>query len=615
MKLRYSLPLLALLAATVPEAGCVSVVDEGKPRALGTHVGDWRDEVIYQVLVDRFANGDVNNDFRVQPGYLARYQGGDWKGLEDHLDYFTELGVTTLWISPIVKNVDTDADVDGYHGYWAQDLTQLNPHFGDIASLRSLINHAHARDMKIVLDIVTNHMGQVFFYDINLNGHPDIYIGGSGTRSPVTRTTEFDPDFDPRGVQAFTSLGEAGRAPIIFINDPSINRVPPAGILGTAGAYHGFGRTLDYTKHDQLLLGDFPGGLKDIATELPEVRRELIDDYAKWVEKLDLDGFRIDTVKHVENEFWLEFAPAIRKRLAPQGKRNFLMFGEAFDGDDKLLGSFTQPGMLDSVFYFSQYYEVIDRLFMRAHTDKYDVDEKLGGVATTKGIQRLWDNRKTNWSAQPQEGGVGLAPQHIPVNFLDNHDVARFLFNSEGDKEALRNALTFLFTAEGIPCIYYGTEQEFSGGNDPANREVLWHTGFDTSGDTFRHIAKLARLRKQYEALRKGDLTVRYATEHRMEEEDAGIFAFERAGGDAGPSYSLVVLNTKCSLQTCRGKKTSNTADGANVMKVGALPGTVLVDVLNPERQQFTVGPDATLKITVPAQRALILIPQDQVRL
>lgn len=615
MKLRHTLPVLALLAATVPEAGCVSVVDDGKPRPIGTHVGDWRDEVIYQVLVDRFANGDVNNDFRVQPGYLARYQGGDWKGLEDHLDYFTELGVTTLWISPIVKNVDTDADVDGYHGYWAQDLTQLNPHFGDISSLRSLINHAHARDMKIVLDIVTNHMGQVFFYDINLNGHPDIYIGGSGTRSPVTRTTEFDPDFDPRGVQAFTSLGEAGRAPIIFINDPSINRVPPAGVLGTAGAYHGFGRTLDYSKHDQLLLGDFPGGLKDIATELPEVRRELIDDYAKWVEKLDLDGFRIDTVKHVENEFWLEFAPKIRQRLAPQGKRNFLMFGEAFDGDDKLLGSFTQPGMLDSVFYFSQYYEAIDRVFMRAHTDKYDVAEDQGGVATTKGIQRLWDNRKTNWSAQPQEGGVGLAPQRIPVNFLDNHDVARFLFNSEGDKEALRNAITFLFTAEGIPCIYYGTEQEFAGGNDPANREVLWNTGFNTSGDTFRHIAKLARLRKQYDGLRKGDLTVRYATDHRMEEEDAGIFAFERAGGDAGPSYSLVVLNTKCSLPTCRGKKTSNTADGANVMKVGALPGTVLVDVLNPERQQFTVGADGTLKVTVPAQRALILVPQDQVRL
>jgi hypothetical protein len=250
---------------------------------------------------------------------------------------------------------------------------------------------------------------------------------------------------------------------------------------------------------------------------------------------------------------------------------------------------------------------------MRAHTDKYDVSQDQGGVASTKGIQDLWDRRKQNWSAQPQDGGVGIPPQRLPVNFLDNHDVARFLFNSEGDKDALRNAITFLFMAEGIPCIYYGDEQEFSGGNDPANREVMWPTGYNTGGDTFRHVAKLARVRKSYAAIRKGDLTVRWATDHRLEEDDAGIFAFERAGGDAGDKYALVILNTKCSLGTCRGKKTSDTADGANAMKVGAQPGAVLVDVLNPGNQTFTVGPDGTLKATVPAQHALVLVPQEQV--
>src|SRR5205085_1661218 len=150
--------------------------DEGKPPVLATHVEDWRDEVIYQVLTDRFANGDVNNDYLVRPGALARYQGGDYRGMTDHLDYFVSLGVTALWISPIVKNVETDADVDAYHGYWAQDLTKLNPHFGDLADLRQLTAEAHKRGIKIVLDIVTNHMGQVFYYDANLNGHPDIYI-------------------------------------------------------------------------------------------------------------------------------------------------------------------------------------------------------------------------------------------------------------------------------------------------------------------------------------------------------------------------------------------------------------------------------------------------------
>jgi hypothetical protein len=144
----------------------------------------------------------VNNDYAVRAGALARFQGGDWKGMEDHLDYFTQLGVTTLWISPVVKNVETDADVDSYHGYWAQDLTQPNPHFGDLASLRSFVASAHDHGLKVVLDIVTNHMGQLFFYDMNLNGKADIYIGGTGGTSPITSASSgtsvvINPAFAP----------------------------------------------------------------------------------------------------------------------------------------------------------------------------------------------------------------------------------------------------------------------------------------------------------------------------------------------------------------------------------------------------------------------------------
>ncbi|MGH7282689.1 MAG: alpha-amylase family glycosyl hydrolase, partial [Polyangiaceae bacterium] len=96
---------LIAAVAICPELGCVSVPTDGAQPVLATHVQDWRDEVIYQVLIDRFADGDVNNDESVQTGALARYQGGDWKGIEDHLDYFMALGITTLWISPVVKNV------------------------------------------------------------------------------------------------------------------------------------------------------------------------------------------------------------------------------------------------------------------------------------------------------------------------------------------------------------------------------------------------------------------------------------------------------------------------------------------------------------------------------
>ncbi len=603
MKKATSLLALAFLAcAFTNQTACVGIPEEGARPVLGTRVQDWRDEVIYQVLVDRFADGTPNNNYQVRPGALARYQGGDWQGMIGQLDYIEKLGVTTLWISPVVKNVETDADVDGYHGYWAQDLGKVNPHFGDLSDLRALVAEAHKRKLKVVLDIVTNHMGQAFYYDMNLNGNPDIYIGGTGGTSPVTRVSEFDPDWDPRGVQASTSLGNAGRAPIIFIQDPGINRVPPGpGILGKLEGYHGFGRILNYDDDNQRLLGDFPGGLKDVNTENPEVRRTMIDAYAKWVEETDLDGFRIDTVKHVEYEFWETFAPEIRKRLKAAKKEKFLMFGEAFDGNDKLLGSYTLPKRLDSVFYFSQHFQVFRDVFQFAN----DAEQK-----GTKQIADLWAGRVKNYGTEPQENGIGVPPTKALVNFLDNHDVARFLFYAKGadaeKKASLRNALTFLMTEDGIPCLYYGTEQDFSGGNDPANREVLWNTNFATSGDTFLHFSKLARLRKSYVALRRGDLAVVFSTNHTGAEADAGMFAFERTGGDAGNAYALVVLNTN-------GKKASTTEDAGKGMKTSLAAGITLVDVLDPELPKFTVDADGTLKVGVPAQKGRVLVPEGQV--
>jgi glycosidase len=384
----------------------------------------------------------------------------------------------------------------------------------------------------------------------------------------------------------------------VFIQDPKINRVPPPGLLGTARAYHGFGRILNYDDEKQRLLGDFPGGLKDVATELPDVRAELVDLFTRWVELVDLDGFRIDTVKHVEHEFWKVFAGEVRQRLKRQGKERFLMFGEAFDGNDQLLGSYTQEGMLDSVFYFSQHYQVFRDVFHYA---------KEGQQKGTEQITNLWAQRRVNYRNEPQPDGIGVAPSKALVNFMDNHDVARFLFEAKGDVDALRNALVLLMTEEGIPCLYYGTELDFSGGNDPGNREVLWPTGFPTSGDTFRHFAKLARIRRDYLALRAGDTKVVWSSAHVGGEEDAGIFAFERAGGDAGDEYALVVMNTN-------GKKDSVTADGARVMKVTGRPNSVLVDVLDVNRTTYTVATNGDLRLTVPMQRSMILVPQAAVK-
>lgn len=619
---RFRLALVACcLGALAAQqvSGCMSY-DEGLEGEieLSTQVSDWRDEVIYQVLVDRFADGDEGNNYGVDRTAMGKYHGGDWRGLEQNLDYLDELGVTTIWISPIIKNVDSDAGFDGYHGYWAQDLTALNPHYGDLADLRRLVFAAHERKMKVIVDIVTNHMGQLFFYDINMNGEPDDRVGGDGLSSEVVHINEYDPDFNPNGpIIARTSLGEAGPAPIIFSRDPATNHMPPLPeVFQNPRAYNRRGRTVNFDIEDQLLHGDFPGGLKDIDTRLcgprdgVPVKEAMVESYARWVELTDIDGFRIDTVKHVEREFWRYFTQKVRQRLDKKGKKRFLMFGEVFDGKDELNGIFTKNDLpseeelasenacvtegpsitgdqLDSVFYFPQHFQAIRDVFQQAKA--------------TKPIETLWANRTTTWGTVAPELGIGIPPSDVPINFIDNHDVPRFLY--EGDLPGLHNALTFIFTAQGIPCIYYGTEQEFSGGNDPSNREDLWETGFEKSSSTFKHIQKLAKIRKEHAAIRKGGVTVTWSTERIGDEEDAGIFAYERSGGDAGDDYVLVIFNAH---------KTKESAPGfmGDPMMVGAAPGTTLTDVLGSGRS-VTVGGDGSLVLDPPLgpQEALVLAP------
>ncbi|MEM9452790.1 MAG: alpha-amylase family glycosyl hydrolase [Myxococcota bacterium] len=629
---------LALAAAAGPGCADFRELDQQTEVTLSTEVDDWRDEVIYQILVDRFANGDRGNDIMVDAGDLARYQGGDWQGIIDRMGYLQELGVTTLWISPVIRNVNTDANVDGYHGYWAQDFDDVNPHFGSLATLQTLVREAHARDMKVIFDIVTNHVGQAFYYDMNLNGVPDIQFQNNGGPMPVRHYTEFDPDFDPRGIQAFTSLGEAGPAPVVFQYDPATNHIPPApALFQDPAVYNRKGRTYNFDDPEQLLRGDFPGGLKDIDTRRCDVKQEFVDIYARWIEKTNADGFRIDTIKHVEYEFWRFFTQRLRQRLAEQGKTNFLMFGEVFDGRDDLLGSFTKheilgdadlirllgltPGpeptdeeqlaaeqscssdgppltgdQIDSVFYFSQHFQAVRDVFASAQS--------------TDRIQALWESRTTTWGTEPNELGIGVSPAQMPINFVDNHDVARFLFNlrdrdPETQRALLHNVLLFIMTAQGVPCLYYGTEQAFAGGNDPANRERLWDTGYDTTGATFQWTKRLIALRAAYPALRRGGTNVAWSSGHTGDQTDAGIFAFERFGEEVPGRYTLMVFNTH------QGHASTTSFEG-QAMAVGAPPGTVLIDAISSGDTSVVVAGDGTVELTLEPMQGAMLVPEGE---
>jgi glycosidase len=661
------LPLLLLLGAACGGASDLPRLDE-MDHEPNTGL-DWRDQVIYQIMVDRFSNGDVDNDYNVEPSVPGRYHGGDWQGIIDRLDYLEELGVTALWISPVVANTEEDAGFASYHGYWTQDFLRHNPHFGDLYKLREMVDAAHARGMKVILDVVTNHVGQLFFYDINGNGRPDDWLSGGGLshtcvqiclnperadecsadelvyceqgKDYLERIIEWDPEYDPRQIQGWTSLGFSGPAEIRFTDWPAQNRVPPPrppewfgwpddkawfddpSWYNRRGRVYTWWHEASYSRdfvREQETRGDFPGGLKDLDTDHPDVREALILAFEYWIEVADFDGFRIDTVKHIDRPeisvntrgFWGEFTTRMRAKAADLGKENFFIFGEAFDGNDELIGAYTfggsdnagDFGRFDSVFYFSQYYRAILPVFKRN--------------APTKNVECLYNSRvgrnpSDAWCdgqgyadgptyqgaphAASSAGGIGLAPQQVLVNFLDNHDLPRFLFE-DATVEQLRTALAFLFTWDGIPCVYYGTEQLFDGGVDPRNREDMV---FATDGEQFAYVRDLIQMRKDLPALRRGAVEPAWSTEVEGARRDAGILAFERVDAD---QTVLVVLNTSDQeSETC-----APVADGGACMET-TLTGTLTDVAPGNDGATFTVS-GGTVAVTVPPHGFRVLVAQ-----
>jgi len=210
--------------------------------------------------------------------------------------------------------------------------------------------------------------------------------------------------------------------------------------------------------------------------------------------------------------------------------------------------------------------------------------------------------------AMPAQGGIGLAPNQVMVNFLDNHDLPRFLFE-KSDTTILNAALMYLFTWDGIPCIYYGTEQLFNGGVDPKNREDMFggnkamgYAPFAEDHDTFKLVQGLIALRKDNEALRRGTVTPLWSTTVAGARRDAGVFAFERK---SDTQKVLVVLGTGSdAAETC-----APTAEGGACMLTTFAPGTTLTDIMpGSDGQTFTVKADGTVDVAVAAHSGRVLV-------
>jgi glycosidase len=519
------------------------------------------EEVVYFLLPDRFENGDPANDRgglagdRLQTGFdpaaKGFYHGGDLKGLTRRLDYISGLGATAIWLGPIYRNKPVQGppgrESAGYHGYWITAFTDVDPHFGTRDDLKRFVDAAHARGMKVYLDIITNHSADIIKYrecpanDCAYRGLADypysrrgglagepINPGFEGIDKPAQRPDNFArltrPDY---AYTPYVPAAEAGVKKPAWLNDPIY--------------YHNRG---DSTfSGESSTMGDF-SGLDDLFTEHPRVIAGFIEIFGQWIDDFGVDGFRIDTAKHVNPEFWQAFVPAMLERAKARGIPNFSIFGEVYDPD---------PGMLARFTRVDTYPAVLDFAFQSAVTDVV-----ARGQPTAR-LARLF-------AADPLYARGEATARQLPT-FLGNHDMGRFArFVREanpqaGDEEVLKRVIlghAILFLARGVPVVYYGDEQGFAGdGGDQDAREDMFpskvavyndnklvgssattaQSNFDPQARLYRAIAALAALRRSDPALSRGEQVVRAYGD------SPGLFALSRRASSGG-GETLALFNS-----------------------------------------------------------------------
>ncbi|MFM5883987.1 MAG: alpha-amylase family glycosyl hydrolase [Novosphingobium sp.] len=549
----------ALVAALLAACVAVPAAAQPAPPASDFRARTPEQEVVYFVLPDRFENGDPKNDRggikgdRLKTGFdpAARgfYHGGDLKGLTARLDYIQGLGATTVWFAPVFKNKPVQGpkgqESAGYHGYWITDFTSVDPHFGTNAEFKAFVDAAHARGMKVYMDIVVNHTADVIQYreggDYTYRSKADYPFSRRGGVGGAAINPGFAGDGDPSAANwakltdpsfaytPFVPKGEAQAKTPAWLNDPIY--------------YHNRGNS--NWKGESALYGDF-SGLDDIATENPRVVAGMIDIYGDWIDKYGVDGFRIDTAKHVNPELWRAFVPAMLERARAKGIPNIHIFGEVAtqDIDPALLARWTHIAHLPAV---------LDMAFASA------VVQATAGKTGTETLARLFEDDVL------YRGGAKAALQ-LPT-FLGNHDFGRnAMFIKQMNPGISQDELlarvelghAMMLTLRGVPVIYSGDEQGFvSDGNDQLAREDMFaskvaeyndndligtdsttaRANFDTGHPLYRLIARLSAVRRATPALTGGLTTIRAMSEK------PGLFAVSRFDPKSGREV-LLAYNT-----------------------------------------------------------------------
>jgi glycosidase len=529
---------------------------------------DWRDCWMYFLLLDRFAsdqfppNGPWNQRFDYR-------QGGTFRGVSSRLDYLRELGVKALWISPVLKNSRPDWQYT-YPGYDTQDFLHIDERFGSDGTvataekeLEELIDQAHARGIYVIVDMVINHAGQVFdyvyqgtvvgqFVDRNvmfgpLGGEPSVqWLNGYGLaradwQDQIPPNSSLSPDDAVYPVDLQQELFFRRRGAIVSY---AWLDYPEGFIKG------------DFFKRRQLVVEydaspSSQNQIQDTYGSRP-VLNILIRAYQYLIAKFDFDGFRIDTVKHVKADMVEIFGNAIREFAQTLGKRNFFTIGEIFDDEyqiNRFVGrhsAATEGFGIDAALDYPLFFKLPD-----IAKGLCDVSELAGVFGRRKDVEAGLNNLN-----KPLISSHGEAGKYF-VTFLDNHDQKQRFNHPEALSHQITMGLALLFCLQGIPAIYYGTEQGLKGTidahshpdlvNNESVREALWGTpsAFDRGHPLYKQLQALARLREEQTALRFGRLYFRQVSGNGLDfgysSGAGGLVAFSRVLSDI---EVLVIANT-----------------------------------------------------------------------
>lgn len=499
------------------------------PPPMGTF--DWRDAVLYFVFVDRFVDGDPSNNGNPTSGVQkpADYQGGDWAGVKQKVDagYFNDLGVNVLWLSVPVDNADVAGlgsdghQYSAYHGYWPMNLDKTEEHFGSKADLVALVDAAHKKGLRVVLDYAMNHVHNTspvyaqhndWFWPLDINGQSCVCGSPAcqwdGPNAKRCWFTDYLPDFN------FT---------------------------------------------------------------VPAARDYSVSNAIQWVKDTGIDGFRLDAVKHIEDQWILDLRSRVTKEIESMTKEHFWMVGETFTGDRNLIKYYVDPiKMLDGQFDFPMRANLAHTVLMRQGS----MQDLEGFLASNEGFY-----------------GSG-----IMSTFIGNHDIPRSIHFAEDQPlwgsewadgkdrawsnqptlpsnqapfERLANSFAVLFTNPGVPLVYYGDEVGMAGAGDPDNRRMMQWSNYSTGQQgLLAKLKTLASVRAAHASLRRGKRMSLGATNDTI-------------------AYQMTYQNDVVTVVV-------NRSDSPQ--QVGNLPSGALKDLLG---GGMVSGPT----VSVPARSAMILVP------